>query len=152
MTMEGVDADSGMSVSQWKCLSVIMVDLESQSMYNRSMISYMDMFSIDTEIVMSGTDIMVTNSLGGPMASEVGESGSMSSISRDMTPNFEEVVRVASMDLRSIMGMEDMMPGGMGFDDENDRPDEDDHEDDDDDRDLTRIMMTEESDFEPQLL
>ena len=92
-------------------LSVIMVDLESQSMYNRSKISYMGMLDIDAEIVMSGTDIMVTNSLGGPMASEVGESGSMSSISRDMTPNFEEVVRVASMDLRSIMGMEDMMPG-----------------------------------------
>ncbi|MDP7387718.1 MAG: PGF-CTERM sorting domain-containing protein [Candidatus Thalassarchaeaceae archaeon] len=129
MTMEGVDAESGMSVSM-ETLSVIMVDLESQSMYNRSKISYMGMLDIDAEIVMSGTDIMVTNSLGGPMASEVGESGSMSSISRDMTPNFEEVVRVASMDLRSIMGMEDMMPGGMGFDDENDRPDEDDRSDD----------------------
>ena len=129
MTMEGVDADSGMSVSM-ETLSVIMVDLESQSMYNRSRISYMGMLDIDAEIVMSGTDIMVTNSLGGPMASEVGESGSMSSISRDMTPNFEEVVRVASMDLRSIMGMEDMMPGGMGFDDENDRSDEDDRSDD----------------------
>ncbi len=129
MTMEGVDAESGMSVSM-ETLSVIMVDLESQSMYNRSKISYMGMLDIDAEIVMSGTDIMVTNSLGGPMASEVGESGSMSSISRDMTPNFEEVVRVASMDLRSIMGMEDMMPGGMGFDDEDDRPDEDDRSDD----------------------
>ena len=129
MTMEGVDAESGMSVSM-ETLSVIMVDLESQSMYNRSKISYMGMLDIDAEIVMSGTDIMVTNSLGGPMASEVGESGSISSISRDMTPNFEEVVRVASMDLRSIMGMEDMMPGGMGFDDENDRPDEDDRSDD----------------------
>ena len=31
-------------------------------------------------------------SIGGPMASEVGESGTTSSISRDMTPDLEEVV------------------------------------------------------------
>ena len=70
MSMSGYDPDSGMSVSI-EMLSVIMVDLESQSMYNRSMISYMDMISIDSEMVWSGTDIMVTTSIGGPMASEV---------------------------------------------------------------------------------
>ena len=112
MSMDGVDAESGMSVSM-ELLSVIMVDLESQSMYNRSRVSYMGVIDVDTEIVMSGTDIMVTNSLGGPMASELGESGSMSSISRDMTPNLEEAVRVASMGFSSIMAMEGMMvPGG----------------------------------------
>ena len=37
-------------------------------MYNRSMTSYMDMLSIDTEMVWSGTDIMVTTSIGGPFA------------------------------------------------------------------------------------
>ena len=57
-----VDPDSGMSVSI-EMLSV-MVDLESQSMYNRSMTSYMDMLSIDTEMVWSGTDVMVTTSIG----------------------------------------------------------------------------------------
>ena len=86
MSMSGYDPDSGMSVSM-EVLSVIMVDLESQSMYNRSMISYMDMISIDSEMVWSGTDIMVTTSIGGPMASEVGESGTTSSISRDMSPD-----------------------------------------------------------------
>jgi len=130
MSMDGVDAESGMSVSM-ELLSVIMVDLESQSMYNRSRVSYMGVIDLDTEIVMSGTDIMVTNSLGGPMASELGESGSMSSISRDMTPNLEEAVRVASMGFSSIMDMEDMMvPGGMGSDEDNDHQNDIDESDD----------------------
>ena len=90
----------------------------------------MGMLDIDAEIVMSGTGIMVTNSLGGPMASEIGESGSMSLISRDMTPNLEEAVRVASMDFSSIMGMENMMPGEMGFDDVDDRRNDADESDD----------------------
>ncbi len=130
MSMDGVEVESGMSVSM-ELLSVIMVDLESQSMYNRSRVSYMGMLDVDTEIVMSGTDIMVTNSLGGPMASELGGSGSVSSISRDMTPNLEEAVRVASMGFSSIMGMEDMMMlGEMGSDEEDDHRDDADESDD----------------------
>lgn len=127
MSMSGNDPDSGMSVSM-EMLSVIMVDLESQSMYNRSMISYMDMISIDSEMVWSGTDIMVTTSIGGPMASEVGESGTTSSISRDMSPDLEEVVRGASFGMTGMMGMEDLlMAGGLP-----DGDDHDDHERDDD--------------------
>ena len=113
MSMSGDDPESGMSVSM-EMLSVIMVDLESQSMYNRTMISYMDMINIDTEMVWSGTDIMVTTSIGGPMASEVGESGTTSSISRDMSPDLEEVVRGASFGMMGMMGMEDLlMPGAL---------------------------------------
>ncbi len=121
MSMSGNDPDSGMSVSM-EMLSVIMVDLESQSLYNRTMISYMDMISIDTEMVWSDTDIMVTTSIGGPMASETGESGTTSSISRDMSPDLEEIVRIASYGMTAMMGMEDLlMPGGL--------PDGDDHDD-----------------------
>ena len=121
MSMSGNDPDSGMSVSM-EMLSVIMVDLESQSLYNRTMISYMDMISIDTEMVWSDTDIMVTTSIGGPMASETGESGTTSSISRDMSPDLEEIVRIASYGMTGMMGMEDLlMPGGL--------PDGDDHDD-----------------------
>ena len=127
MSMSGSDPDSGMSVSI-EMLSVIMVDLESQSMYNRSMISYMDMISIDSEMVWSGTDIMVTTSIGGPMASEVGESGTTSSISRDMSPDLEEVVRAASFGMTGMMGMEDLLMAGMLPDGD----DHDDHERDDD--------------------
>ncbi|MGB0628631.1 MAG: low-density lipoprotein receptor class A repeat-containing protein, partial [Candidatus Thalassarchaeaceae archaeon] len=127
MSMSGDDPDSGMSVSM-EMLSVIMVDLESQSMYNRSMISYMDMISIDSEMVWSGTDIMVTTSIGGPMASEVGESGTTSSISRDMSPDLEEVVRAASFGMTGMMGMEDLLMAGMLPDGD----DHDDHERDDD--------------------
>ena len=113
MSMSGDDPESGMSVSM-EMLSVIMVDLESQSMYNRTMISYMDMINIDTEMVWSGTDIMVTTSIGGPMASEVGESGTTSSISRDMSPDLEEVVRGASFGMMGMMGIEDLlMPGAL---------------------------------------
>lgn len=122
MSMSGDDPDSGMSVSM-EMLSVIMVDLESQSMYNRSMISYMDMISIDSEMVWSGTDIMVTTSIGGPMASEVGGSGTTSSISRDMSPDLEEVVRAASFGMTAMMGMEDLLVAGM-------LPDGDDHDED----------------------
>lgn len=122
MSMSGYDSDSGMSVSM-EMLSVIMVDLESQSMYNRSMISYMDMISIDSEMVWSGTDIMVTTSIGGPMASEVGGSGTTSSISRDMSPDLEEVVRAASFGMTAMMGMEDLLVAGM-------LPDGDDHDED----------------------
>ena len=111
MSMSGYDPDSGMSVSM-EVLSVIMVDLESQSMYNRSMISYMDMISIDSEMVWSGTDIMVTTSIGGPMASEVGESGTTSSISRDMSPDLEEAVRAASFGMTGMMAMEDLLMSG----------------------------------------
>ena len=127
--LDGVDPDSGMSVSI-EMLSVIMVDLESQSMYNRSMTSYMDMVSIDTEVVWSGTDIMVTTSVGGLLAGE--EAGTSSSISRDMSPDLEESLRAASMGMRGMMGMEDLaMSGGMpSFDDD---PDHD--EDHDEDRD-----------------
>ena len=121
MSMSGNDPDSGMSVSM-EMLSVIMVDLESQSLYNRTMISYMDMISIDTEMVWSDTDIMVTTSIGGPMASETGESGTTSSISRDMSPDLEEIVRIASYGMTGMMGMEDLlMPDGL--------PDGDDHDD-----------------------
>ena len=127
MSMSGNDPGSGMSVSM-EMLSVIMVDLESQSMYNRSMISYMDMISIDSEMVWSGTDIMVTTSIGGPMASEVGESGTTSSISRDMSPDLEEVVRAASFGMTGMMGMEDLLMAGMLPDGD----DHDDHERDDD--------------------
>ena len=127
MSMSGNDPDSGMSVSM-EMLSVIMVDLESQSMYNRSMISYMDMISIDSEMVWSGTDIMVTTSIGGPMASEVGESGTTSSISRDMSPDLEEVVRAASFGMTGMMGMEDLLMAGVLPDGD----DHDDHERDDD--------------------
>ncbi|DAC44845.1 MAG TPA: hypothetical protein HA247_01275 [Candidatus Thalassarchaeaceae archaeon] len=128
MSMSGYDPNSGMSVSM-EMLSVIMVDLESQSMYNRSMISYMDMISIDSEMVWSGTDIMVTTSIGGPMASEVGESGTTSSISRDMSPDLEEAVRAASFGMTGMMAMEDLlMSGGLPGDDHDD--DEDDHRDD----------------------
>ena len=163
MSMDGVDAESGMSVSM-ELLSVIMVDLESQSMYNRSRVSYMGMLDVDTEIVMSGTDIMVTNSLGGPMASELGGSGSMSSISRDMTPNLEEAVRVASMGFSSIMGMEDMMVlGEMGSDEENDHRDDSDESDDEEpdwedfepycyDRDGEMVVQTWDSDDSQQTM
>ena len=128
MSMSGYDPNSGMSVSM-EMLSVIMVDLESQSMYNRSMISYMDMISIDSEMVWSGTDIMVTTSIGGPMASEVGGSGTTSSISRDMSPDLEEAVRAASFGMTGMMGMEDllmsgMLPGGDHDDDEDDHSDD----------------------------
>ena len=125
MSMSGDDGEVSVSMEM---LSVIMVDLESQSMYNRTMISYMDMISIDTEMVWSGTDIMVTTSIGGPMASEVGESGTTSSISRDMSPDLEEVVRAASFGMTGMMGMEDLlMAGGLP-----DGDDHDDHERDDD--------------------
>lgn len=125
MSMSGYDPDSGMSVSM-EMLSVVMVDLESQSMYNRSMISYMDMISIDSEMVWSGTDIMVTTSIGGPMASEVGESGTTSSISRDMSPDLEEAVRAASFGMTGMMGMEDLLMSGVlpgGDHDDDDEPD-----------------------------
>ena len=163
MSMDGVDAESGMSVSM-ELLSVIMVDLESQSMYNRSRVSYMGVIDVDTEIVMSGTDIMVTNSLGGPMASELGESGSMSSISRDMTPNLEEAVRVASMGFSSIMAMEGMMvPGGMGSDEDIDHRDDSDESDDEEpgredfepycyDRDGEMVVQTWDSDDSQQTM
>ncbi|MEC8548536.1 MAG: hypothetical protein VXY31_04370, partial [Candidatus Thermoplasmatota archaeon] len=128
MSMSGYDPNSGMSVSM-EMLSVVMVDLESQSMYNRSMISYMDMISIDSEMVWSGTDIMVTTSTGGPMASEVGGSGTTSSISRDMSPDLEEAVRAASFGMTGMMGMEDLLmsgvlPGGDHDDDEDDHSDD----------------------------
>ena len=128
MSMSGYDPNSGMSVSM-EMLSVVMVDLESQSMYNRSMISYMDMISIDSEMVWSGTDIMVTTSIGGPMASEVGGSGTTSSISRDMSPDLEEAVRAASFGMTGMMGMEDLLmsgvlPGGDHDDDEDDHSDD----------------------------
>ena len=163
MSMDGVDSESGMSVSM-ELLSVIMVDLESQSMYNRSRVSYMGVIDVDTEIIMSGTDIMVTNSLGGPMASELGESGSMSSISRDMTPNLEEAVRIASMGFSSIMGMEDMMvPGGMGSDEDNDHRNNSDESDDEEpdwedfepycyDRDGEMVVQTWDSDDSQQTM
>jgi PGF-CTERM protein len=163
MSMDGVDAESGMSVSM-ELLSVIMVDLESQSMYNRSRVSYMGMLDVDTEIVMSGTDIMVTNSLGGPMASELGGSGSVSSISRDMTPNLEEAVRVASMGFSSIMGMEDMMMlGEMDSDEEDDHRDDADESDDEEpdwedfepycyDRDGEMVVQTWDSDDSQQTM
>ncbi len=163
MSMDGVDAESGMSVSM-ELLSVIMVDLESQSMYNRSRVSYMGMLDVDTEIVMSGTDIMVTNSLGGPMASELGGSGSVSSISRDMTPNLEEAVRVASMGFSSIMGMEDMMMlGEMGSDEEDDHRDDADESGDEEpdwedfepycyDRDGEMVVQTWDSDDSQQTM
>ena len=163
MSMDGVDAESGMSVSM-ELLSVIMVDLESQSMYNRSRVSYMGMLDVDTEIVMSGTDIMVTNSLGGPMASELGESGSVSSISRDMTPNLEEAVRVASMGFSSIMAMEDMlMLGEMGSDEEDDHRDDADESGDEEpdwedfepycyDRDGEMVVQTWDSDDSQQTM
>ena len=163
MSMDGVDAESGMSVSM-ELLSVIMVDLESQSMYNRSRVSYMGMLDVDTEIVMSGTDIMVTNSLGGPMASELGESGSVSSISRDMTPNLEEAVRVASMGFSSIMAMEDMMMlGEMGSDEEDDHRDDADESGDEEpdwedfepycyDRDGEMVVQTWDSDDSQQTM
>ena len=163
MSMDGVDAESGMSVSM-ELLSVIMVDLESQSMYNRSRVSYMGMLDVDTEIVMSGTDIMVTNSLGGPMASELGGSGSVSSISRDMTPNLEEAVRVASTGFSSIMGMEDMMMlGEMGSDEEDDHRDDADESDDEEpdwedfepycyDRDGEMVVQTWDSDDSQQTM
>ena len=132
MEMSGVDSDSGMSMSV-EVLSVIMVDLESQSMYNRSMISYMDMVSVDTEMVWSGTDVMITTSIGGPMASEVGDSGTTSSISRDMVPDLEEVVRAASFGMMGMMGMEDLLmsgglPGGDQGDDGDDHRDDGDHD------------------------
>ena len=130
MSIHGVDAESGMSVSM-ELLSIIMVDLESQSMYNRTSISCMELIDVDTESSLVGTHVMVTKSLGGPMASELGESGSMSSISRDMTPNLEEAVRIASMGFSSIMDMEDMMvPGGMGSDEDIDHRDDSDESDD----------------------
>ena len=144
--LDGVDPDSGMSVSL-EMLSVIMVDLESQSMYNRSMTSYMDMLSIDTEMVWSGTDVMVTTSIGGPFAGE--DSGTFSSIGRDMSPDLEEAVRAASVGMRGMMGMEDLaVSGGMpSFDDDRDH-DEDHDEDYDDDRDQDEDYDDEESDFD----
>ena len=115
--IQGIDAESGMSITM-EALSIIMVDLESESMYNRTSISCMELIDIDTEVAIIGTDVMVTKSLGGPMASEIGEAGTSSSISRDMTPNLEEAVRAASMGLSTMIGMEClMMSGGMGSND-----------------------------------
>ena len=88
----------------------------------------------------------------------------MSSISRDMTPNLEEAVRVASMGFSSIMAMEDMMMlGEMGSDEEDDHRDDADESGDEEpdwedfepycyDRDGEMVVQTWDSDDSQQTM